>query len=70
MRKYICNLCGKEFNEFDEKSNLGMYASPGYGSKYDSQMMRFDFCIECFDAIADACKVPPIDKDFVADIGD
>lgn len=50
-----CNLCGKEFDEFDNQegfsiSNEGRNTI-GYGSAHDGETCRCDLCCSCFDKI-------------------
>jgi len=60
----VCNICGKELNEWDLQENFGFDYNVGYGSKYDGEKIRMRFCCDCFDEIIDKLiqesKVNPI----------
>lgn len=64
--KTICNLCGNEFNEWDELENFGIHTRVGYGSKFDGNDIELDLCCNCFDKLIDRllpeCKINPIAK--------
>ena len=61
MKKTFCNMCGREFNLFDEQERFGIH-SPyiGYGSKYDECSLELDLCCDCMDKIIDACEISPV----------
>ena len=56
-----CNMCGKDFNTYDEQEGFGFDYAIGYGSHFDGDNIRADFCCECFDSILldlnSKCKV-------------
>jgi len=62
--KTLCNVCGKEFNQWDEVENLGIHMRIGYGSKYDGDEIDLDMCCSCFDTWMDEfisqCSIDPI----------
>lgn len=62
--KTLCNLCGKEFDEWDKKEWFGLHTRVGYGSKFDGDGIDLDLCCECFDKLMDKliseCKINPI----------
>lgn len=62
--KTLCNLCGKEFDEWDEQEGFGIHTRAGYGSKFDGDSVELDLCCECFDRLMDKlvpeCKINPI----------
>lgn len=60
MRKIICNVCGKEFNSFDDNNAISLYATACFGSKYDGEHINADICIDCFDKFVDECKISPV----------
>ena len=33
--KTLCNVCGKEFDMWDEQEDLGLHTRFGYGTKFD-----------------------------------
>ncbi len=62
--KTICNLCGKEFDIYDEQESIGYHDRPGYGSSFDGIEIDLDLCLECFDKLMTEliprCKINPI----------
>lgn len=51
----VCDICGKEFDDWDLQENHHHYHNFGYGSaKHDLESIEFDVCAECFDKIVDA----------------
>lgn len=70
MIKKICNMCGKEFDMWDEQESFGIYNyNVGYGSKYDGDIIRLDLCCECADKIIDACKISPVEERTISQVG-
>lgn len=63
MRVCKCNLCGKEFNCWDEQEGLNIHTRLGYGSKYDGSLVNLDICIDCFDTIIEQSSINPIVKE-------
>lgn len=60
MTKTVCNMCGREFDIWDEQEHFHFYADRiGYGSKYDDHKLRLDLCCDCMDRIIDVCKIHP-----------
>ena len=59
-RTITCNVCGKEFNFWDEQHLFKVYRRMGYGTKYDGDMLELDMCCDCMDTLIDKCKVNPI----------
>lgn len=59
-----CNICGKEFNDFDEDFEFGVHWRIGYGSQHDGDKVDLDLCPECFDKfihkLRKKCKIDPI----------
>lgn len=67
MTKYqkFCNLCGKEFDIFDNQESFGIHTGKiGYGSKHDGDSIELDLCCDCFDKLIDdlipKCKINPL----------
>jgi hypothetical protein len=64
MKKYICNICGKDFNMWDEQEKFSIHKHIGYGSKYDGDHIELDMCCDCFDSLIDyilpKCSISPI----------
>lgn len=62
MKKTICNLCGKNFDFWDEQGNFSIYTCIGYGSKYDGEQLKLDLCCECMDNLIDLCVISPVSE--------
>lgn len=62
MKKTICNLCGKNFDFWDEQGNFSIYTRIGYGSKYDDEQLKLDLCCECMDKLIDLCVISPVSE--------
>lgn len=63
MRILKCDLCGKEFDEFDTQENFGLhYSDIGYGSKFDGETMDVDMCCGCFDKMINEYIIPRTHK--------
>ena len=62
--KTLCNLCGKEFNAYDEQESFGIHTRVGYGSRFDGDSIDLDLCCECFDKLMYdlilQCKINPV----------
>lgn len=62
--KAICNMCGKELDEWDLQEDFGFDYYIGYGSRHDMEHAHARFCCDCFDRLLDRleteCKVSPI----------
>lgn len=51
----ICDICGRNFDDWDLQENHHHYYSFGYGSiRHDLESIEFDVCAECFDKLIDA----------------
>lgn len=48
-----CNMCGKEFDMWDEQENFCFTHYVGYGSKYDFNKVDLKLCCDCFDKVMD-----------------
>ena len=64
MLKHVCNMCGNEFDEWDENESITLEHSCGYGSTYDGDNFRVVFCCRCFDKLMSEyilpnCKINP-----------
>lgn len=66
MMKCVCNMCGKEFDEWDKQEEFGFDYQVGYGSGYDGSRIRLDLCCSCFDSLMDyivpKCKISPVEE--------
>lgn len=60
MKKTFCNICGKEFDEYDENNAFYIWSHPQYGSKFDGELVTVDMCVDCFDKLVESCAVNPI----------
>ena len=58
MTKTVCNLCGKEFDEWDIQEDLGLHYTAGYGSKFDGDTIDCDLCCSCFDKLLNEYLIP------------
>ena len=62
--KTLCNVCGKEFDMWDEQEELGLHTRFGYGTTFDGDRIDLDICCDCFDKLMDKfipmCKINPI----------
>lgn len=66
MRKRVCNMCGKDFDIWDNQEDFALYRNIGYGSKYDEHKIELDLCCNCFDKLVDEyivpnCKINPME---------
>lgn len=56
-----CDMCGKEFNEFDRQEDFGFYyPNIGYGSKFDGTHISIDLCCDCFDKMIEEYVIPKL----------
>lgn len=68
MIKRVCNICEKEFDEFDTQEGFGFhYRSIGYGSGFDGSSIELDMCCDCFDKLMNEyiipkCKISPVEE--------
>lgn len=53
MYKTICNMCGKEFDRWDEEENFSFHSMIGCGSKYGMFEFDLDLCCNCMDRMLD-----------------
>ena len=60
MQKKYCNMCGKEFDEWDTIQNWNIHGRAVYGSKYDLELISVDLCCDCMDKVIDSCKISPV----------
>lgn len=60
-QKVYCNLCGKEFDEFDQQASFHISQRLGYGSVHDGDTLELDICCECMDKLIDGCELSPIE---------
>ena len=58
MRKTVCNMCGKVFDEWDEEEDFGLHYDVGYGSVFDGEHINCDLCCECFDKLLKEYLIP------------
>lgn len=68
MRKCMCNICGKEFDEFDWQNSFGVHQAVMYGSQFDGFAINLDLCCECFDKLMEDYILPraahnPVEED-------
>lgn len=62
-----CNMCGKEFDFYDEQENFCFEHQIGYGSIHDGEKLSLNLCCECFDKVVDTitlrCKTSPLGEE-------
>lgn len=66
MIKRVCNMCGNDFDVWDEQENFSIHKYIGYGSRFDNERIDLDVCCDCFDRammeyIIPKCKLMPFD---------
>lgn len=66
MYKRFCNVCGKEFDVWDEQEDFSISRNVGYGSKFDGDHIHLDMCCDCFDKLMDElipkCAISPVEE--------
>lgn len=60
---YRCNLCGKNMDTYDVRMGARMKYVSNFGSRFDGEPIRIDFCQKCADALIEKCKLPPFIED-------
>lgn len=65
MTRRICNMCGKDFDIWDEQEDFSIHTRAGYGSEFDEEEIDLDLCCGCFDHmmleyIIPKCKHVPV----------
>lgn len=60
MEKRYCNICGKEFDEYDVQEDYSIEKKIGYGSKHDGETLSLHICVDCMDKLIDKCKIDPV----------
>lgn len=67
MYKRFCNICGKEFDFWDEQEDFSIVRNVGYGSKFDGSSIHLDMCCGCFDSLLESlikeCAISPVSGD-------
>lgn len=58
MRKTVCNMCGKEFDMWDQQEAFGFNYVCGYGSRHDGEEVLCDLCCDCFDKLLEEYLIP------------
>lgn len=56
----ICNMCGRELDEFDRDQSFTIHGTAGYGSVHDGDIVDLNLCCGCFDRLVEQCAVNPI----------
>lgn len=58
-----CTMCGKTLDELDVQEHFGFDYYIGYGSRYDLEHVKAQFCCNCFDNLLEElesrCKTSP-----------
>ena len=65
-----CNICGKEFDEWDEQQDFQIDCQVYYGSKHDGEKVKCNFCCDCFDELLDTYILPKCSINPIEDTGD
>ena len=60
MKTIVCNMCGKQFDEFDKNMGVSISTRLGYGSSFDGSLIDMDLCCDCVDKLIDNCEISPI----------
>lgn len=63
MVKCVCNMCGKDFDEFDIQNNFGIHKKVLYGSSFDGGVINLDLCCDCFDKLMEEYILPNAEHD-------
>lgn len=58
MVKRVCNVCGKDFDEWDTQEGFGFHYHVGYGSGFDGSRINLDLCCDCFDKLMNEYIIP------------
>lgn len=58
MLKHVCNICGKDFDEWDEQEDFSIHRHAGYGSEFDGDHIDLDMCCACFDKLMNTYILP------------
>lgn len=58
--KFVCNLCGKEFDIWDKQENFTIQTDFGFGTKFDGDRLNLHLCCNCMEKIVDSCKISPV----------
>lgn len=61
MKKIVCNMCGKDFDLWDEQEDFSIHRNCGFGTKYDGSRINLDLCCECMEKLIDACLISPVE---------
>ena len=60
MKKLVCNMCGKEFDMWDEQEDFSIHRTCGYGTKFDGDSIQLDLCCDCMEKLVDSCLISPV----------
>ena len=56
-----CNKCGRALDIWDVQEDLTIHKEKlGYGTKYDGDTLRLQFCCDCMEWLIDQCAIDPI----------
>lgn len=61
-KQTCCNMCGKEFDEFDMFAKFAINTQIGYGSVHDGEHLDLHLCCDCMDHLIDSCAVSPVSE--------
>ena len=54
-----CNICGKDFSDFDLLNSFKISQDVEYGSTHDGEYLDLHICNKCLDDIAHKCLINP-----------
>lgn len=58
LQMHVCNMCGKQFDLWDEQEAFGFHYCVGYGSVFDGSRIDLDLCCDCFDKLMEKYIIP------------
>jgi hypothetical protein len=58
-----CNICGQEFDFWDEQEDFSIHKKVGYGSEHDGETVHLRLCCGCFDRLINSCVLNPVEED-------
>ena len=67
MMKHVCNMCGRDFDMWDEQDGLMVNQRLGYGSRFDGHNLQLDLCCVCYDELMGEyllpkCRINPMSE--------
>ena len=56
----VCNLCGRDFDEFDQFEDYNIHKKLGYGTIFDGEILDLHLCCLCMERLITKCEVSPL----------